>query len=212
MLQKNIKNSFILVTISSCDFPKVLTCNLFVLIDVSDFQKKMYRVNVGILALCLSTICLTSNYAKVDALAVNRRADKIMSDQSTGIFVKRDESGAEEAPVEPPVDAPEMAEPPVHAPEMAEPPVHAPEMAEPPVGKPKNQKHGERKGHGDHKGHEGHGDHKGREGHDDHKGREGHGDHKRKKEDKPQKEAGTSTESFTPELNMLQTDGIPDEP
>ncbi|PVU85001.1 hypothetical protein BB561_006998, partial [Smittium simulii] len=140
----------------------------------------MYRVNVGILALCLSTICLTSNYAKVEALAVNKRTDIIMSDQSTGIFFKRDESGAEEVPVEPPVDAPATVEPPVVA----------------PLDDNKSQQHKEQKKHGDHKGHEERGDHKGRESHGDHNGHNGHRGDKAQKRSEDNTMANQSTGIF----------------
>ncbi|PVU87006.1 hypothetical protein BB561_006485 [Smittium simulii] len=129
----------------------------------------MCRVNVGILALCLSTICLTNNYAKVEALSINRRVDNTMADQSTGIFFKRDRKG------------------------------HGYHKGRWGNGDHKgrwgNGGHKERWGNVDHKGRGGHGGHKGRGGHGNHKGRGGHGghgDHKRREGDKPQKETSAS--------------------
>ncbi|PVU87651.1 hypothetical protein BB561_006240 [Smittium simulii] len=93
----------------------------------------MYRVNVGILALVLSTICLISDYAKVEALAVNRRGDTTKSDQTSGALFRRDEAAEGEAPG----------------------------LVEPPVEENKEKKHKGRKGNGEHKGRKGNGGHKG---------------------------------------------------
>ncbi|PVU96852.1 hypothetical protein BB561_000925 [Smittium simulii] len=67
----------------------------------------MYRVNVGVLALFLSTICLTSNYAKVEALAVKGSADNTAHEEGA-VNKRSEEDGAPEAGTSTEVFTPEF--------------------------------------------------------------------------------------------------------